>query len=109
MVKDREARPRSAAAWRQRVSTRDGSGHRCGDKIVPSRVHGAERLVNHKTPTPPVFFLSVASKGFSDCVTRLESTVADGLVDVDSKELVRAILARHAVGLVGVAHKRLNL
>jgi len=56
MAKDREARPQSAKAWRPRVSAQEWSGDRCGDKIVPLRVRGAESLVDHKAPPLPSFF-----------------------------------------------------
>ena len=83
-------------------------GHRSGYKIIPVRARGVEPLVNHKPLPLPVFFLSVDYKRLSDRVTRLESTVADDFVGVDSKELVTATVARHTASLVGIANTRLN-
>ena len=65
-------------------------------------------LVNHKTPTSPRFFVSVDSKRFSHCVTRLESTVAGSFVNVDSKRLVYTKIVQSAVCLASVACKRVR-
>ena len=53
----------------------------------------------------PVFPVSVASKGLSDCVSGLESAVTGGIVNVDFKGVsgialgaTREAAARHAVG-----------
>ncbi len=44
-------------------------------------------LVSSRFPTPlPLFFISVASKGLSSCVSGLESTLAGISISVDSKE-----------------------
>jgi len=42
-------------------------------------------VLDQETDPPPVFFLSVADKGLSCCVSGLESTDAGGFVSVDSK------------------------
>ncbi len=41
--------------------------------------------VGSATAPPPVFFISVASKGLRDCVSGLESTLAGTSISVDSK------------------------
>ena len=44
-------------------------------------------LVNHDKGHPPMFFISVASKGLRVCVSGLESTVGSISIGVDSKWL----------------------
>ncbi len=54
----------------------------------PVRSRGKEEdegLVNHNRPTPPVFFVSVASKELRVNVSALESTLTDIPISVDSK------------------------
>jgi hypothetical protein len=45
-------------------------------------------------PLPPVFFVSVASKGVRFGVTALESTLAEGYVSIDFKRVSGAFTRR---------------
>jgi hypothetical protein len=47
----------------------------------------AEAQVKSRGQPSPHFFVNVASKGVKFSVSALESTLADGLGDVDSKEV----------------------
>ncbi|SRR6266404_2154058 len=44
-------------------------------------------LVNHNTPHPPLFFVSVESKGLSDPVSSSFATLTGDLISVDSKRV----------------------
>ena len=56
-------------------------------------------LVNHNTPHPPLFFVSVESKGLSDPVSSLFATLAGDLISVAAKGLRGAGCWRESNGL----------
>jgi hypothetical protein len=61
------------------------------------------------TAPAPLFFVSVASKGFRVPISGLESTLAGGHVSVASKEVAGSKMVQNAICFVSVAGRGLRL